>query len=202
MKLMFLLSLWLLWSKWFSSCGETLKRWCSTKLLILLTKYVVRCAIWYHLYNLKNVKSTHGGVLLLILKVTLLHGCFSCSLNRTNATKSCKASHMVLLYRCNENVFISYRSIDIIEWHNFLTPQLQLAKVFRTKVGTSLRPTWYNDRFKKWSKNLILSRMQWDCIGKQIQSDCGTGGCSDCFRYPEVFLAVKFSLLAGVAETF
>ena len=21
------------------------------------------CAIWYHLYNLKNVKKTHGGVL-------------------------------------------------------------------------------------------------------------------------------------------
>ena len=23
--------------------------------------YVVHCAIWYHLYNLKNVKNTHGG---------------------------------------------------------------------------------------------------------------------------------------------
>ena len=23
----------------------------------------MRCAIWYHLYNLKNVKNTHGGVL-------------------------------------------------------------------------------------------------------------------------------------------
>ena len=28
-------------------------------------KYVVRCAIWYNLYNLKNVKYTHGGVLIL-----------------------------------------------------------------------------------------------------------------------------------------
>ena len=28
--------------------------------------YVVRCAIWNHLYNLKNVKSTHGGVLQLV----------------------------------------------------------------------------------------------------------------------------------------
>ena len=27
---------------------------------------VVHCAIWYHLYNLKNVKNTHGGVLLLV----------------------------------------------------------------------------------------------------------------------------------------
>ena len=28
----------------------------------------MRCAIWYHLYNLKNVKNTHGGVLLLFTK--------------------------------------------------------------------------------------------------------------------------------------
>ena len=27
---------------------------------------VIRCAIWYHLYNLKIVKNTHGGVLLLV----------------------------------------------------------------------------------------------------------------------------------------
>ena len=30
----------------------------------ILNKYVMRCAIWYHLYNLKNVKSNHGQVLL------------------------------------------------------------------------------------------------------------------------------------------
>ena len=28
--------------------------------------YVVRYAIWYHLYNFKNVKNTHGGVLILV----------------------------------------------------------------------------------------------------------------------------------------
>ena len=46
-----------------------------------LRQYVVRCAIWYHLYNLKDVKNTHGGVLSLVpatlLKSTLLHECFS-----------------------------------------------------------------------------------------------------------------------------
>ena len=26
----------------------------------------MRCAIWYHLHNLKNVKITHGGGLLLV----------------------------------------------------------------------------------------------------------------------------------------
>ena len=28
--------------------------------------YVMRCAIWYHFYNLKNMKNTHGGVLILV----------------------------------------------------------------------------------------------------------------------------------------
>ena len=44
---------------------------------------MIRCAIWYYLCNLKNVKSARGRVLLLVkftfylLKITLLHGCFS-----------------------------------------------------------------------------------------------------------------------------
>ena len=29
-------------------------------------KYVIRYAIWYHLYYLQNVKNTHGGVLPLV----------------------------------------------------------------------------------------------------------------------------------------
>ena len=71
-------------------------------------------AIWYHLYNLKNVKkTTHGGVLLLVklqgefatlLKVTLLHECFSSFSNCTNGTKLREASHLnqklkIFLYR-------------------------------------------------------------------------------------------------------
>ena len=28
--------------------------------------YVMCLAIWYHLHNFKNVKNTHGGVLLLV----------------------------------------------------------------------------------------------------------------------------------------
>ena len=32
----------------------------------MLLLFMMRCAIWYHLYNLKNVKNTHGGVLVLV----------------------------------------------------------------------------------------------------------------------------------------
>ena len=43
-------------------------------------RYVMRCAIWYHLYNLKNVKNTHG--------------CSSRFLNYTNGTESRIAPHI------------------------------------------------------------------------------------------------------------
>ena len=39
----------------------------------------MRYAIWYHLYNSKNVKNTHGGVLLLVKlqaqKLCVIHIC-------------------------------------------------------------------------------------------------------------------------------
>ena len=39
--------------------------------------YDTLCAICYHLYNLKNVKNTHGGVLLLVTMqaYNLQHSC-------------------------------------------------------------------------------------------------------------------------------
>ena len=46
--------------------------------------YLMRCAIWYHLSNFKNVNNTHEGVLILVklqaevcnfTKVTLFHLC-------------------------------------------------------------------------------------------------------------------------------
>ena len=61
--------------------------------------FVMFCAIWYHLYNSKNVKNTHRRVLLLVkLKVTLPHECFSCFLNCTKGTKSRSASHFEYLH--------------------------------------------------------------------------------------------------------
>ena len=57
--------------------------------------YVTLCAVWYHLCNLKNVKTTHGEVIHLVCNFTksaLLHGCFSRFLNSTNGTKPPKAS--------------------------------------------------------------------------------------------------------------
>ena len=52
------------------------------------------CAIWYHLYNLKNVKNTHGGVILLVklqfcfTKSNTPSSVFSRFLNCANGAKS------------------------------------------------------------------------------------------------------------------
>ena len=60
--------------------------------------YEMLCEIWYHLYNLKNLKNTHGGLLLFVKlqaeKVKLLHWCFSRFLNCTSGIKSRKAFHI------------------------------------------------------------------------------------------------------------
>ena len=78
------------------------------------------CAIWYHLHNLKNVKNTHGGVLLLVkLKVTLLYWYVSRFLNYiSNGTKLRKLSLIVsnclqwfprFLKHINSNIFHSVK---------------------------------------------------------------------------------------------
>ena len=39
---------------------------CLFQIFIITETYVMFCVIWYHLYYLKNVLNTHGGVLLLV----------------------------------------------------------------------------------------------------------------------------------------
>ena len=80
------------------------------------TIIVVRCAIWYHLHKLKNVKNTRGGVLILVnLQATTPPGVFSCFLNCTNGTKSRNAPELTnktincckaFLLRCLRDLWI------------------------------------------------------------------------------------------------
>ena len=70
---------------------KMLKGDCTLSVLCLM-----RCAIWYHLYSLENVKNTHGGVLILIKlgSWVFLQGYFLRFLNCTNGTKSRNAPHV------------------------------------------------------------------------------------------------------------
>ena len=72
------------------------------KTVIQVKIYVLCCAIWYHLYNFKNVRNTHGRVLLLVnfIKSNTPHGCFlnctNCTWYHTNGTKSCNTPHILI----------------------------------------------------------------------------------------------------------
>ena len=84
--------------------------------------YMVLCATQYYLNNLKNVKNTQGGVLLLVklqviacnlIKVTLFYGCFSRFLNSTNGTKSHNTPYIFVawkLTKINKMTIIRYVS--------------------------------------------------------------------------------------------
>ena len=73
--------------------------------------FVMHCAILYHLYNLKNVKNTHGGVLILVklqasacnfTKINTPPWAFFTFLNCTNGSN--RAKHHIfaikLYHRC------------------------------------------------------------------------------------------------------
>ena len=63
-----------------------------------LKTYEMLCAIWYHLYNLKNMKNTRAGVLLLVNNIPAW--VFSTFLNCTHGTNSGKTSHILIYKTC------------------------------------------------------------------------------------------------------
>ena len=79
----------------------------------------------------KNMKNTHGRVLTL-LKVTLLHGCFSRFVNCTNCTKSRNVSHMLL-----STIIFSYYYVTLILTKFLMFGQKILS--FRTNVFWNLK---------------------------------------------------------------
>ena len=136
----------------------------------LLWKYAVLCAIWYHSYNSKNVKNTQGGVLLLIklLKVTLLCGCFSRFLNCTHCTKSRNAPHTRKTYLDFVKA-ITWKPILIIrschKWVKLLWKMLRLflrcASLFY-HCHCALFSVFFNKGImwddKKFQRNPIMNR--------------------------------------------
>ena len=58
---------------------------------------VMRCGIWYHLHNLKNVKNVHGRVLIL---VKLYQKWYQTAQPITNITKACTVENTEHGYIC------------------------------------------------------------------------------------------------------
>ena len=87
------------------------KRGITKRNFLCIGWYETRCAIWYHLNNLKNVKKHPWRSATFkpanLLKVTLPHGSFSRFLDCTNGTKSHKTSH-ILAKHLRLKLFVSF----------------------------------------------------------------------------------------------
>ena len=80
--------------------------------------FETRCAIWHHLYNLKNLKSTHRDVLFLVFLQT----------DCTDGTKSRNAPHFVLSWLVLINSSINSHTII-----NNLLYSAVMKKFYRNK---------------------------------------------------------------------
>ena len=103
--------------------------------------YMWCCSIWYHLYNLKNLKNTHGGVLLLVklqtsacnfTKSNAPPWVFSRFLNCTNSTKSRIASHTIM----NASVIINTLLGNFISICNLAYNLIHTGNAFSCNLET------------------------------------------------------------------
>ena len=130
------------------------------------------CAIWYHLYNFKNVKNIHGRVLLLVklqafsLKLyEKLHSAMGVFhvLNSTNGTKSRNASHC---FKSDTNLSVCITLTLHKKW-SFL---LRFPKVNVTKYAVScgFRLIFWGNR--SWKTSFLCSARYYEywivCYGR------------------------------------
>ena len=108
---------------------------------------------------LKNVKNTHGGVLLSckVAGITLLHGCFSHFLNCTNGTKSRDASHMY---------FLCINPLDTVRKLNSHKAFRRCPKLFMEVLCTfNIRPV---------SRAVFTLYLYWVSINRNSRKACAT----------------------------
>ena len=112
--------------------------------------YVMLCAIWCYLYNLKNLENTLGRVLLLLKLPAEI-----CNCTKRNTPPWVYFSTFFKLYKCYQIArSISYwNSYDLLSRDSFMTVQeaclrfnCQSFKVFKHHVSNSLR-TWLQFSF-------------------------------------------------------
>ena len=100
----------------------------------------MHCTIWYHMYNLKNVKNTHWGVFFIFL-------------NCTNGTKSPNASHMYFSFYAQVSL-VSQCILELEEARHFCHVHLlcQDKTNFFNLSGVAyvkfLRCNWFPLKFK------------------------------------------------------
>ena len=108
---------------------------------------------WYHLYNLKNIKNIHGGMLqpATLLKVSLLHGCFSRILNCINGTKSRNASQMI-------QIFHGFANFNLLKLFNSFLANVRIFYPLKTaekqEFFLCFQEVWNENIGQKWVREV------------------------------------------------
>ena len=147
--------------------------------LFILRVYVNLCEIWYHLCNIKNVKNTIGGVLLLVLEITLLHWCFLRFLNCTDYTKSHNTSHINFQQQTNTyNIFISSESqiFHGLNSRSFLQFDVIFSNPMYILQNTSKQsclrlPDFESNSFSEMSLKIIIANSSWLIVAKKNKNN-------------------------------
>ena len=144
---------------------------------------VMLCTIWYHLYNLKNVKKTHGGVLLLVKA-----SAYNFTKNNTLAwvfftfLKLCKYYQIVekvidvCKIRCKYSNSLKYGIVNLkgvvdLDFSNLSVNIKPPRKVSLLAIApTQARPRWLGHVEKMDKENLLIN-----CRFIEIGSQRGKG---------------------------
>ena len=118
-------------------------------------------AVFRNFHILENVKKIHRGGLLLIkmkasailLKVTLLYGCFSCFLNCTNDTKSRKVSHCIKIENTSFNPF--HANVLLLYFYFYWNLTLLKDPVLNNELAISIEQESGKNLNMKYSRGKI-----------------------------------------------
>ena len=116
----------------------------------------MHCAIWYHLYNLKNLKNNHGGVLFFTF--------FNCA----NGTKSCKTSHIVYYIASNVHYPVNLgKKLTENHAHKSVTKK-NFKSWWQTRLWKNKWVKIFTNRQSKICGRKPLKNLKWYGLFKQI----------------------------------
>ena len=103
--------------------------------------FVMRCAIWYHLYNLNKVKNIHGGVLILVKVKLQAEAC--------NFTK------------INTPPWVFFLFFKLYKWH-----QIAQCTTFVEAQTLTMNLKWKKSGISRFQISFELSQIIWQISNK------------------------------------
>ena len=145
------------------------------------TYFVIRCVIWNHLHNLKNVKNIHGGVLLLVklqaksqkwvksnpVKCRISVACLSDEMRNVRERSSCKTwnsphflGFLLIFQTIKTRTGFNCQILFLIMWQNVSEPASE-------KLSSNGKTSERKLGFKNWLQEKFQARLT-----EAVRSEC------------------------------